>query len=180
MKLLYFVQYYFPEKAAGLQLVKDLLNGFVDCGFDVKLITPMPTRGVSDEERDNFKNKKEESFFNNKLVIHRMSLYREGKGFFTRALRYAIFSLECLYKGLTEPCDLVFTGSGPPSQGVICSIVKKLTRKKFIYNLQDVFPDSLVNGGITKKGSFLWKIGRKMEDFTYRNADAIISNWRNI
>ena len=28
--------------------------------------------------------------------------------------------------------------------------------------------------GLTKKGSLLWKIGRKIEDYTYRHADAII------
>ena len=44
----------------------------------------------------------------------------------------------------------------------------------FIYNLQDVFPDSLVTAGLTKKDSSLWKIGRKIEDYTYRSADKII------
>lgn len=43
-----------------------------------------------------------------------------------------------------------------------------------IYNLQDVFPDSLVTTGLAKKDSLLWKIGRKIEDYTYRNADKII------
>ncbi len=174
MKLVYFVQYYFPEKAAGLQLVKDLLEGFVNGGFDVKLFTPTPTRGVTAEERSESKKKKNESYFDGKLIIHRMALYREGKGFIPRAFRYVIFSLECFIKGLFEPCEIVFTGSGPPSQGVICALIKKLTKKRFIYNLQDIFPDSLVNGGITSESSVLWRIGRKMENFTYKNADAII------
>ena len=42
------------------------------------------------------------------------------------------------------------------------------------YNLQDIFPDSLVGTGLAKKGGFLWKIGRVIENFTYRNADKII------
>lgn len=172
MKLVYFVQYYFPEKAAGLQLVKDLLEGLSNGGFDVKLFTPTPTRGVTKEERRD--SKKDESLYDGKLKIHRMALYREGKGFIPRAFRYIIFSFECFLKGLTEPCEVVFTGSGPPSQGVICGLIKKLTKKKFIYNLQDIFPDSLINGGITSEGSLIWKIGRKMENFTYKNADTII------
>ena len=44
----------------------------------------------------------------------------------------------------------------------------------FIYNLQDIFPDSLVGTGLAKKGGILWKIGRRIEDFTYRHADKII------
>lgn len=40
--------------------------------------------------------------------------------------------------------------------------------------LQDIFPDSLVGTGLAKKGGILWKIGRVIENFTYRNADKII------
>lgn len=43
-----------------------------------------------------------------------------------------------------------------------------------VYNLQDIFPDSLVGTGLAKKGGLLWKIGRVVENFTYRNADKII------
>lgn len=58
-------------------------------------------------------------------------------------------------------------------------VAKKLSKKykrkvPFIYNLQDIFPDSLVSTGLAKKGSVLWKIGRKIEDYTYQNADEII------
>lgn len=174
MKLIYFAQYFPPEKAAGLPLIEDLLEGYVKAGFEVNLFTPMPTRGITPEERAVYMKKKIEKKKDGKLTIHRMALYREGKGFFNRALRYAIFSLECLYVGLTKPGDIVFTGSGPPTQGLIVGLVRKFTKKKFVYNLQDIFPDSLVNAGITSEGSFLWKIGRKMEDFTYRQSDVII------
>ena len=43
-----------------------------------------------------------------------------------------------------------------------------------MYNLQDIFPDSLAGTGLAKKGGLLWKIGRVIENFTYRNADKII------
>ena len=53
-------------------------------------------------------------------------------------------------------------------------MVKKRTGIPIVYNLQDIFPDSLVGTGLAKKGGILWKIGRKIEDFTYRNVDKII------
>lgn len=174
MRLLYFVQYYYPEKAAGLQLVEDMLKGYVDAGFDVDLYIPMPTRGITKEERKEYKKRKIEYKYNNKLTIHRMALYREGKGFIPRTIRYFIFSFECFWKGLTKRADVVFSGSAPPSQGVIIGWIKKLTGKRFVYNLQDIFPDSLVNVNMTHKGSIIWKIGRKMENYTYRKADRII------
>lgn len=176
MKLIYLVQYFFPEKASGLDLVQDMLEGFANYGWEIDLYTPTPTRGVSREQRREFSKRRKECKYNNSLKIHRMHLYREGKGFISRALRYVLFSIECFWKATTVPADLIFTGSGPPTQGVVVGLAKKFSRKKkVIYNLQDIFPDSLVTSGICNEESFLMKIGRRMERFTYRNADYIIT-----
>ena len=175
MRILYFVQYFPPEKASGLSLVEDMITGFAEYGWEVDVYTTTPTRGVSDEVRKEYSKRKLETRCNGKLRIHRMSLYREGEGFVQRTIRYTIFSLMCLWKGLTEPAEAFFTGNGPPTQGVIGAILKKLTKKKFIFNPQDLFPDSMINAGIIKKGSKIEKIGRIMERFGYRNADAIIT-----
>ena len=76
--------------------------------------------------------------------------------------------------------DAIFATSTPPTQGVLCAMVAKRLSKKYkrkvpiVYNLQDVFPDSLVTTGLAKKGSLLWKVGRKIENYTYIHADKII------
>lgn len=56
----------------------------------------------------------------------------------------------------------------------MAAIIKKVRRIPFVYNLQDIFPDSLVGTGLARKNSLLWKIGRRIENFIYRNADRII------
>ena len=176
MKCIYLVQYFPPEKSSGSDLVEDLLEGFATHGWTVDLFTPTPTRGVTAEQRREYCKKRTEKKFNNSLTIHRMHLYREGTGFIPRALRYVLFSIECFWKAATVPADFIFTGSGPPTQGVVVGLAKKVSRKKkVIYNLQDIFPDSLVTSGICGEDSKLMKIGRKMENFTYRNADVIIT-----
>ena len=175
MKLVYLVQYFSPEKASGLQLVEDLLEGFSAHGWKTDVFTPTPTRGVTDEQRKEYARKRVEVKYDGKLTIHRMHLYREGKGFVGRAIRYVLFSIECFWEAATVPADFIFTGSGPPTQGVVVGLAKKVSGKKVIYNLQDIFPDSLVTSGICGKNSFLMKIGHAMENFTYRNADHIIT-----
>ena len=47
MHLLYFVQYFPPEKASGLPLVLDMLEGFAEHGWKVDVYTPTPTRGIT-------------------------------------------------------------------------------------------------------------------------------------
>ncbi len=176
MKCIYLVQYFPPDKSSGSDLVEDLLEGFAKYGWDIVLYTPTPTRGVTKNVRKEYTKKRVEKKYDGKLTIHRMHLYREGTGFIPRALRYVLFSIECFWKAATVPADFIFTGSGPPTQGMIVGLAKKFSRKKkVIYNLQDIFPDSLVTSGICGEDSKMMKIGHKMENFTYRNADVIIT-----
>lgn len=173
-KLIYFVQYFPPEIAAGLPLVKDMIEGFAKRGMNVVVYTPVPTRGVDDKTREYYK-KHKITKVNKHLIVKRMSLYREGTAFVQRTIRYSIFSLECLMKGLFVPADAIFLSSGPPSQTLVVGLLRKLTGKRIVYNLQDVFPDSLINAGLMKEGSKLVKIGRWMERVSYKNAHAIIT-----
>lgn len=175
MKIIYFVQYFIPEKASGLQLVEDLLEKFAKQGWKTDVYTPTPTRGITLKERKEYTKKRIEIKNNGNLTIHRMHLYREGKSFIGRAIRYILFSIECFWKSLTVPADFIFTGSGPPTQGVVVGLARKISKKKVIYNLQDIFPDSLVTSGICNEDSFAMKIGHAMEKFTYKNVDHIIT-----
>lgn len=175
MHLLYFVQYFPPEKASGLPIITDMIEGFAEHGWDVDVYIPTPTRGVTDEVRSEYAKKRKEVLCNGKLIIHRMHLYREGTRMLQRTIRYSIFSLQCLIRGLFLPADAIFTGGGPPTQGIIGGLIHKWTKKKFIFNPQDLFPDSLVIAGQATEESKVVKLGRKMERFAYKNADVIIT-----
>lgn len=175
MKLLYFVQYFPPEKASGLSLVMDMLEGFALAGWDVDVYTPIPTRGVSPEVRATYQKKQVEELFGGKVKVHRMPLYNEGTRFLQRAIRYSIFSLQCLVKGLFCDADMVFTGGGPPTQGIVAGLIHKWTKKKVVYNPQDLFPDSLIYSGMATENSAVVRLWRMFECFSYRNVDLIIT-----
>ncbi len=113
--------------------------------------------------------------YDNGVEVHRFPMYREGNNPFLRALRYFLISTIQWWKGIwAKDIDLIYVASTPPTQGALAALVKKIKRIPFVYNLQDIFPDSLVGTGLAKKDGFLWKIGRVVENFTYRNADKII------
>lgn len=48
-------------------------------------------------------------------------------------------------------------------KGGVVGLAKKLSGKKVIYNLQDIFPDSLVTSVICDQNSIFYCIGRKVE-----------------
>ena len=181
MKALKLSSYYEPEQVASTHLTRDLDQAYVRAGFAIEIYAPSPTRGISDEIREKYKRIKYEELYDGKVQIHRFSMFREGKNPIQRAVRYILCNLIQYHKGThAKDIDLIMSGSTPPTQGVLCAkVAKKLSKKykkkvPFVYNLQDIFPDSLVTTGLTRKGSILWKIGRKIENYTYKHAEKII------
>lgn len=175
MKILLLPAYCYPEHAASDHLSKNRNDAFAAAGFYSIAYVPTPTRGVSDEVRNEYKKKKLEYMYDGHLEIHRFAMFREGRNQIGRALRYSLCWIKQFNRGLlAKDMDVIFLASTPPIQGMLGGILSRLKKVPFVYNLQDIFPDSLVGTGLAKKGGLLWKIGRVIEDFTYRNADKII------
>jgi glycosyltransferase involved in cell wall biosynthesis len=178
MKILYLSAYSKPEQVASNSYSDDRNHAFADNGIEMVVYTPTPTRGVSKEVREEYKHRRTEKMYDGMMTVHRFGLMSEGENPIGRALRYTLCCIKQFYYGVfgrdARSCDVMFIASTPPIQGAMAALVKKFRHIPLIYNLQDIFPDSLVGTGMTKKGSLLWKIGRKIEDFTYRNADKII------
>lgn len=175
MRILQLAGYFYPEQAASIYLEENRYQAFADNGFHTIVYTAIPTRGISDAQFQEFKDRKHDYMYGGKLEVYRFSMFREGKNPIGRALRYFLISAIQFYKGIkAKNIDLIYAASTPPTQGALAVLVKKIKKVPFVYNLQDIFPDSLVGTGLAKKDGLLWKIGRIIENFTYRNADKII------
>ncbi len=181
MKVLRLTSYCHPEIVSSSHMENDRYEAFAKSGFNVILHVPSPTRGLDKDTCDKYKKIKYEQLYNGCVEINRFPMFREGKNALLRAFRYWLVNVIQYIKCVkSNDIDLIYAGSTPPTQGVLCALIKKKLSKKsgkyipFVYNLQDVFPDSLVTTGLAKKDSVLWKIGRKIEDYTYKNADKII------
>lgn len=175
MKLLLLPAYFTPESEAGSHLADNRNEAFADAGFDMEVHTPAPSRGISSETRQQYRKKRKEKLYDGKMTVYRFPMFREGVNPIIRALRYTLCCIIQFFRGcLAKDIDVIFVASTPPIQGAMAAMVKKVKKAPLIFNLQDIFPDSLVGTGLANKGSFFWKVGRIIEDFTYRNADKII------
>lgn len=175
MKILLLRSYFHPENVASSSLGDNLRQAFANEDFDMELHTPTPTRGISHEIREKYKKIKYEEQLNGKLRIYRFYMFAESKNPVLRALRYFLCNVVHFYKGLkAKNINILLIASTPPTNGAMGALLKKAIKVPFVYWLQDIFPDSLVGTGLTRKYSPFWKIGRIVEDFTYRNADKII------
>lgn len=175
MRILLLPPYFKPEQMASSHLNDHRYCAFSQMGYKMLLYTPTPTRGVSDEMRAEYSARKHEVMYDGMMEVYRFSMFREGSNPIQRALRYVFCWCAQFWKGLrAKDIDLIYLASTPPIQGVLGGLLKKMKKVPFVYNLQDIFPDSLAGTGLAKKGGLLWKIGRVIENFTYRNADKII------
>ena len=175
MKILFLNAYFYPEKIAFTHLEKDIIEKLIFLGHEINVICPIPTRGISKRNIDEYKNIKYQELMDKKLKITRFWAPQEGKNIMLRAFRYFWCNFREYQIGKKfKECDLVFSVSTPPTQGMIAGILANKLKKPHLYSLQDIFPDSLVNTKIAKKNSIIWKIGRKIENYTYKNASKII------
>lgn len=175
MRLLFLDAYYNPEKIAFTHLENDLIRGFVEAGHEIDIICPVPTRGVSTEIIKVYKNRKYEEEYEGKVRVHRFWAPQEGRNPLARAFRYAWCNLRTYqigkkYKGT----DVIFANSTPPTQGWLAGKLKKKLSCRFLYSLQDIFPDSLITTGLGRKNSTVYKIGSKIANSAYEAADSII------
>ena len=170
MKVLFPYAYFYPEVCAGLFIADDVMHELAKDGVYSLLICPTPSRNVPKDIKwckDEFQEKE-------RIHIHRFRMYGEGKPPLQRALRYFFCESVQLHYMLWKKYDVAFVDSTPPIQGLKLPLVKWLRHKPVVYNVQDIFPDSLVGTGLTKKGSLIWKIGRIVEKITYKYSDKII------
>ena len=178
MKVLILKDYFIPELIASTHLNQSLYEKMAADGIQMVLYTPTPTRGITEDDKKKYRHIKRESMFDGYMSVHRFSLIQEGKNPIQRAVRYILQSIiqfnRAVFAKDAKSCDVMFLGSTPPIMGAVGGMAKKINHKPFVYCLQDIFPDSLVGTGLAKKGGLLWKIGRVIENFTYRNADKII------
>lgn len=177
MNILYLPAYFYPERVAGSSLGDHRNQAFADAGFQTVVYAPTPCRGITKAVRAEYCSKEHlnETMYNGKMTVHRFSLYSEGNNPVLRAMRYLLCWIKQFNRGLvSRNTDCIYVASTPPIQGVLGGLMKKIKKVPFVYNLQDIFPDSLAGSGLAKKGGLLWKVGRVIENFTYRNADKII------
>ena len=159
MKILFLPAYFYPENASSPYLSLTRNQAFADVGIDMLVYTPTPTRNIPDEVYREYKNKRIEVLYDGRMTIRRFRMFREGKNPIMRALRYTLCCIRQMAYGFRmKDADVMLISSTPPIQGAMAAIIKKVRRIPFVYNLQDIFPDSLVGTGLARKTPYYGRL----------------------
>lgn len=172
MRFLVLTQYFAPEIGASQVRLVSLCHELVAAGHSVEVVTAMPHHPagrISPEYkgriycRENWES----------LTIHRVWLYAANGSNWRRLLNYASFCFTCLF-GLARAGkpDFVFADSPPLFLGVPGWIAAKCWRVPLLFNVADLWPDSVRDLGIMRDG-FMLDFAHRLERWIYGHASLV-------
>jgi colanic acid biosynthesis glycosyl transferase WcaI len=167
MRVLILSQYYDPEPVpkAG-ELARELAAR----GHDVQVVTGFPnypSGRLYDGHRLGLLRKETLDG----IPIRRTYEYPyHGTGMGGRILNYASFMISAVVGSLgLRPIDAIYVWHPPLTVGVAAWLVSRLRRTPFVYDVQDIWPETAILSGLMRPG-FLVNVMKRIERFVYRRA----------
>ena len=166
VKITVVTSYFKPEITTISNLYENIVFDLAEYGAEVTLVTGVPTRLVDVAAIKEYKKKPIEQINERVKIIRTGPTRGEGANLIFRAL-YHLFRSYCIYKKARKiATDVYFINSTPPHMGFFGALLAK--RANVIYDLQNIFPDTLIHSGKAKNSSILIKFFRKVETFVYK------------
>lgn len=166
-----------PDGVSTAYLYNDIARQFSNKGYEVVVLTTTPHYNIVEAEV-----KKQplvskwggifyQSNFYNIKVIHVPQ--RKFRSPVLRIVGFVYWHILSLLLGLREKnISLILSPSPPLTIGLINILIAKLKKAKVIYNVQEIYPDLLINhGSLTFKPAI--EILRKLEKFVYDKSCAV-------
>jgi glycosyltransferase involved in cell wall biosynthesis len=168
-----------PDGVSTAYLYNDIALGLVDNGFDVVVLTTTPHYNLIQSELENQPLLKKVfglyfvSYFNGIQVYH--IPLKKYKSTLKRIISFFYWHIASLILGLTlKRINFVLSPSPPLSIGFISLLIAKIKGAKAIYNVQEIYPDFLINQG-NLKSSLIINLLKKFEKVIYNNSDAVVT-----
>lgn len=171
MKILVVCQYYFPEPFR----ISDICEGLVQRGHEVTVITGLPNYPMGKIYKGYEHGEKRDEVING-VHIHRCYTIERKTGAIHRVLNYYSYAISSSHFAakLKEDYDVVFVNQLSPVMMAKAGIkYKDKHHKKLVLYCLDLWPESLVAGGI-KRGSLIYKIFHHISEKIYKSADRIL------
>jgi len=168
-----------PDGVSTAYLYNDIALGFRNAGYEVVVLTTTPHYNLIESTlikqplRSNFFGIFYESDFDGVRVIH--VPLKKYKSTIIRILSFIYWHFLSLIIGLSiKKVDFILSPSPPLSIGLISILIAKKNRAKFIYNVQEIYPDLLIKNGALKSNIIIKPLNW-LEKYVYNHASAVIT-----
>lgn len=168
-----------PDGVSTAYLYNDIALGLVERGFDVVVLTTIPHYNLIESELKKQPLVKKvygifyQSEFQGIKVFH-IPLKKFGSTY-KRIISFIYWHILSLIIGLSiNKINFVLSPSPPLSIGIISLLIAKFKGAKSIYNVQEIYPDLLINQG-NLKSPIIISILKKLEKIIYKYSSAVIT-----
>lgn len=178
MKILYISQYFPPEMGAPAARASELARHWSQAGHEVSVLTGFPNHptGVVPEE---WSSRLRRLTYQEK--VGRVDVFRTwlwplpNRKAHERMRNYASFCISAALRGLTLPRPDVIIASSPQLLVGLSGWWLAFTREiPFVFEVRDLWPESLTAVGIGNEDSVLHKTLAALAGFLYRRSTAIV------
>lgn len=168
-----------PDGVSTAYLYNDIALGLADNGFDVVVLTTTPHYNIIHSEFENQPLSKKMfglfyvSDFKGIRVYH--IPLKKYKGSLKRIFSFVYWHIASFILGLTlKKISFVLSPSPPLSIGFVSLMISKIKGAKAVYNVQEIYPDLLINQG-NLKSPLIINLLKKLEKVIYNNSDAVVT-----
>jgi len=178
MKILYVSQYFPPEMGAPGARASELSRHWANAGHEVTVLTGFPnhpTGVVPPEYRDKFRRLVIREHIHGVQVLRTWLLPFPNRKAHERMLNYSSFCVSAATTGLFLPRpDVVIASSPQLLVGLSGWWLARWKRVPFVFEVRDLWPESLAAVGMGNDSSLLHRSLAKIAGFLYRRSDRVV------
>ncbi len=178
MKILYISQYFPPEMGAPAARAVELSRHWAAAGHEVTVLTGFPnhpTGVVPAEYRGRFKRMVSREQVDGVKIVRTWLLPFPNRKAYERILNYGSFFASAASTGsfLSRP-DVVIATSPQLLVGLSGWWLARLKGVPFVFEVRDLWPESLAAVGMGNENSLLYKTLAHVARFLYRHSDRVV------
>ncbi len=175
IRILYLSQYFPPEMGAPSARVFELSRRWVENGASVTVLTGFPHHptGVIPKEYQGYKFFQEEKDGIN--VVRTYVFAAPNQGFLKRIISYMSFMFSSIIQGTSKVGrqDIIIATSPQFFVGIAGYVISRLKRIPFIFEVRDLWPESIVQLGLIKN-KFIIRLLQWIELMLYKKSVHIV------
>ena len=170
LKILLLTQNFPPDIGAASFRMESLVKELANRNYEVEVLTAFPNRY-------NDLNITINDTFGPKVKITRIKNIKQSNSFIQRSFSYVEYFLKSYFLGKkkVKDVDIIIATSPQILTGFLGALLKK-KNKTFILDVRDLWPDVMIDLGVTTRKSLLYKFLKHIELYMYKKATSIIVN----
>ena len=179
MRILYVSHFYPPETAAAATRVSELSRHWVKVGHDVRVLTGFPNYPngiVPSPYRGRLLRLTMQEKIDGVAVVRAPLIPASNDRSWKRMVNYGSFTLGAGLRGIAMARPDVVIGTSPHLFTALAAWwLARRFRRPFVFEVRDLWPESLVGAGVGKEGSRLIALLDRVTSFLYKRADLIVT-----